>query len=156
MKNRFEVALEQDEISDFFKGNGIYFATGSDWGDHLYVSNWQVMCGTLKTQKAAQSLLTNLFEEYLRYLKESYSDAESLLRNISAYYTLRKKVSFLSDDNYDLIESVDSDSKKTIGKIFRFLRKEYDIKNKDLPNYTLDQEIETLIKRGCTTDLEAL
>ncbi len=156
MKNRFEIALEQDEISDFFKGNGIYFATGSDWGDHLYVSNWQVMCGTLKTQKAAQSLLTNLFEEYLRYLEDSYKDAESLLCNISAYYTLRKKVSFLSTDNYDLIESVDSASKKVIGRAFRLLRKEYDIKNKDLPNYTFDQEIEKLTKKGCAIDLETL
>ncbi|MBX8483669.1 hypothetical protein [Pseudomonas cichorii] len=156
MTTSFEMALDRHEISEFFKGNGIYFARGSDWGDHLYVSNWQEMCSILKKQKPAQSLLTNLFEEYLRYLEESYSDAESLLRNISSYYTLRKKISFLSDDDYDLIESVDKDSKKTIGKMFRFLRKEYDIKNKDLPNYTLDQEIETFIKRGCTTDLEAL
>ncbi|GFM95072.1 hypothetical protein [Pseudomonas cichorii] len=156
MKNKFEAAIDNDEISKFFKGEGTYFARGSDWGDHLYVSNWQIMCSTLKKQKPAQSLLTHIFEEYLRYLDDSYNDAESLLRNISSYYTLKNKIPFLSDENYDLIESLDSVSKIIVGRLFRFLREEYDIKNKDLPNNTFPQEIESLIKKGCTIDLEKL
>ncbi len=147
MTTIFERALEKHEISDFLKGEGIYFARGSDWGDHLYVSNWQLMCSILKKQKPAQSLLTHIFEEYLRYLDNSYNDAESLLRNISSYYTLKNKIPFLSAENYDLIESLDSASKIIVGRVFRFLRKEYDLKNKDLPNYTFSQEIEFLIKK---------
>jgi len=53
MKTTFEIALDQHEISEFFKGNGIYFARGSEWGDHLYISNWQEMCGVLKNPKRA-------------------------------------------------------------------------------------------------------
>jgi hypothetical protein len=34
MKTTFETALELHEISDLFKGNGKYFARGSDLGDH--------------------------------------------------------------------------------------------------------------------------
>lgn len=94
MKTTFEKALDQHEISDFFKGNGIYFARGSDWGDHLYISNWQEMCSVLKKQKAANSLLTTIFEEYINHLNENYVDAASLLSNISAYYILKKKTPF--------------------------------------------------------------
>lgn len=90
MKTTFETALELHGTSDFFKGNGKYFARGSDWGDHLFISNWQEMCAALKHQKAAQHLLTTIFEDYTKYLKDDYSDAEGLLSNISTYYTLKK------------------------------------------------------------------
>jgi hypothetical protein len=49
------------------------------------------MCGILKHQKAAQSLLTNIFKDSAKYSKEDYSDAEGLLSNTSAYYTLKKQ-----------------------------------------------------------------
>lgn len=156
MKTTFETALELHEISDFFKGNGKYFARGSDWGDHLFISNWQEMCAVLKHQKAAQSLLTTIFEDYAKYLKEDYSDAEGLLSNISAYYTLKSKIAFLSANNYDLIESIDEKSKKNIGKLFRLLRQQYDVKNKDLPKYKFDDEIKRLKLKGCLIDLEHL
>ncbi|GFM66106.1 hypothetical protein PSCICM_31360 [Pseudomonas cichorii] len=75
MTTTFETALDKHEISDFFKGGGIYFARGSDWGNHLYISNWQEMCSVLKNQKPAQSLLTSIFEEYIKYLKENCKEA---------------------------------------------------------------------------------
>ncbi|WP_415769799.1 hypothetical protein [Pseudomonas sp. LB3P38] len=156
MKTTFETALDQHEISNFFKGDGIYFARGSEWGDHLYISNWQEMCGVLKTQNAAQSLLTTIFQEYVRYLDENYEDAEGLLSNIAAYYIARGMFKFLSADNYDLIDSLETKNKENIGRLFRLLRKEYDIKNKDLPNYSFDQEIQKLKSNGCTIELEAL
>ncbi|WP_262138491.1 hypothetical protein [Pseudomonas sp. Marseille-Q5117] len=64
MKTTFETALELHETPNFFRGKGQYCARGSDWGDHLFISNWQEMCGVLKHQKAAQSLLTAIFEDY--------------------------------------------------------------------------------------------
>ncbi|MBV4475601.1 hypothetical protein [Pseudomonas botevensis] len=136
MSTTFEIALDRHEISDFFKGNGIYFARVSDWGDHLHISNWQEMCSVLKYQKAAQILLTTLFEGYAKYLKEEYSDAAGLLYNISAYYSLKKNIAFLSSDNYDLIENIDEKSKKIIGKTFRFLRKNYDKENEHTSKYS--------------------
>ncbi|MFW9080179.1 hypothetical protein ACOI9X_13015 [Pseudomonas sp. P2757] len=156
MKTTFETALDQHEISEFFKGEGIYFARGSDWGDHLHVSNWQEMCSVLKNQKAPQSLLTKIFEDYAKYLNEDYSDAEGLLSNISAYYTLKSKIPFLASDSYDLIESLDEKAKKNIGKLFRLLRQEYDIKNRDLPKYKFDEEIKRLKAKGFLFELESL
>ncbi|NTZ94025.1 hypothetical protein FCH79_01625 [Pseudomonas koreensis] len=156
MKTTFETALDLHEISDFFKGNGQYFARDSDWGNHLFISNWQEMCSVLKNQKAAQNLLTSIFEDYAKYLKEDYSDAEGLFSNISAYYTLKNKIAFLSSNSYDLIESLDERSKKDIGKLFRLLRQQYDLKNKDLPKYTFDEEIKRLKLKGCTLNLEQL
>ena len=156
MKTTFETALDLHEISHFFKGNGQYFARGSDWGDHLFISNWQEMCSILKNQKAAQNLLTSIFEDYAKYLKEDYSDAEGLFSNISAYYTLKNKIAFLSSNSYDLIESLDERSKKNIRKLSRLLRQQYDLKNKDLPKYTFDEEIKRLRLKGCTLNLEQL
>ncbi|QBX42308.1 hypothetical protein E4T63_17650 [Pseudomonas fluorescens] len=156
MKTTFETALDLHETSDFFKGNGQYFARDSDWGDHLSISNWQEICSVLKNQKAAQNLLTSIFEDYAEYLKEDYSDAEGLFSNISAYYTLKNKIAFLSSNSYDLIESLDERSKKNIGKLFRLLRQQYDLKNKDLPKYTFDEEIKRLRLKGCTLNLEQL
>jgi hypothetical protein len=156
MKTTFETALELHETSDFFKGNGKYFARGSDWGDHLFISNWQEMCGVLKHPKAAQHLLTTIFENYAEHLNEDYSDAEVLLSNISAYYTLKDKVAFLSENNYDLIESLEEKSKTNIGKLFRLLRQQYDIKNELLPKYKFNDEIKQLKLQGCLIDLEHL
>lgn len=156
MKTSFETALEQHEISEFFKGEGIYFARGSEWGDHLHVSNWQEMCGVLKTQKAAQSLLTNIFEDYAKYLKENYEDAASLLSNITAYYILKNKIHFLSGEGYDLIASLDEKTKSNIGSLFRYLRKIYDKKNENSSKYTFEQEIQRLKNNGCNIDIENL
>ncbi|MHC8293327.1 hypothetical protein [Pseudomonas sp. LB3P58] len=156
MKTTFEMALDQHEISDFFKGKGIYFARGSEWGDHLYISNWQGMCSVLKNQKAAQSLLTTIFDEYVKFLNENYDDAAGLLSNLTAYYVIKSKYTFLSAENYDLIKSLDKKRKENIGLLFRLLRKEYDIKNKDLTNYSFEQEIQRLKKHGCTIELDTL
>ncbi|MFM9383863.1 hypothetical protein [Pseudomonas sp. UV AK001] len=156
MKTSFETALEQHEISEFFKGEGIYFARGSDWGDHLHISNWQEMCSVLKTQKAAQSLLTKIFEDYAKYLKENYEDAASLLSNITAYYILKNKIHFLSAEGYDLIASLDDKTKNNIGNLFRYLRKVYDKKNENSSKYSFEQEIQRLKNNDCNIDIENL
>jgi hypothetical protein len=140
----------------FSKGITSISQGGSEWGDHLYISNWQEMCGVLKTQNAAQSLLTTIFQEYVRYLVEKYEDAEGLFSNIAAYYISRGMFQFLSADNYDLIESLETKDKVNIGRLFRLLRTEYDKKNRDLPNYSFDQEIKNLKRNGCTIELEDL
>ncbi|POP73369.1 hypothetical protein [Pseudomonas syringae] len=156
MTTTFETALDRHEISEFFKGEGIYFARGSDWGDHLYISNWQEMCGFLKNQKAAQTLLTSIFDDYVKYLQEDYLDAYGLFSNISAYYILRKKLPILSDNHYNLIEALDNKSKKNIGTLFRLLRREYDKKDENLKKYTFEEEMKRLKNNGCEVELESL
>ncbi len=154
MKTTFETALDQHEISEFFKGEGIYFARGSDWGDHLYVSNWQEMCSVLKNQKTPQSLLTKIFEDYAKYLSENYEDATGLLSNIAAYYILKNRISFLSDEKYDLIESLDKKAKNNVSTLFRLLRKEHDKKNENSSKYFFEQELQRLKNNGCAIDIE--
>ncbi|PYD90056.1 hypothetical protein DNF23_24440 [Pseudomonas syringae pv. pisi] len=156
MTTTFETALDRHEISEFFKGEGIYFARGSDWGDHLYISNWQEMCGFLKNQKAAQTLLTSIFDDYVKYLEENYLDAYGLFSNISAYYILKKKLPILSDNHYNLIEALDNKSKKNIGVLFRLLRREYDKKDENLKKYTFEEEMKRLKNNGCEIELESL
>ncbi|VVM98399.1 hypothetical protein PS619_03192 [Pseudomonas fluorescens] len=79
-----------------------------------------------------------------------------MLSNISAYYTLKNKIAFLSDNNYDLVESLDEKNKTNIGKLFRLLRQQYDIKNERLPRYKFNDEIKRLKLKGCLIDLEHL
>lgn len=156
MKTTFETAIDKHEIPDFFKGNGIYFARGSDWGDHLHINNWQEMCSVLKSQNAPQPLLTTLFEEYVNSLKEHYDDANGLLSNIISYYITRRRCPFLSSGEYDLMESLDRKCLSTTGRLFRLLRKVHGIKNNDLPTYSFEQQLQRLKTYGCNVDLESL
>lgn len=63
---------------------------------------------------------------------------------------------FLSTDNYDLIASINNKSKENIGRLFRLLRKEYDVKNKDLQKYSFEQELQKIKRNSCTIELETL
>ena len=156
MTATFQHALDHHEIADFFKGKGIYFARGCDWGDHLHIGNWQGMCAVLKHQDSAQQHLTRLFGEYVASLDQNYVDAEGLLCNITAYYILRKKNEFLCAGGYDLIADLDETSQQTIGALFRLLRVIYDRENADLPKYSFDQELERLKSHGFTLEFETL
>lgn len=154
MTTNFEMALNQHEIPEFFKGEGGYFARGSDWGDHLYIRNWQEMCRVLEKQKAAASLLTHVFEEYVKSLDENYEDAASLLHNVRASDIVRKSDFSLAIDNYDLIDSLDERSKGIIGRMFRFLRLEYDKSRESPLMYTFEEELNHIKKSGCLHDFE--
>lgn len=156
MTGTFQYALDHQEIADFFKGNGIYFARGCDWGDHLYIGNWQAMCAVLKHQDSAREQLTRLFGEYVASLDQCYVDAEGLLCTITAYSILRKTNAVLCAGSYDLFAELSDTHKKTIGALFRLLRGIYDRENAHLPKYSFDQELERLKSHGCTTEFETL
>lgn len=155
MMTTFEIALNQHEIPEFFKGEGVYFARGSDWGDHLYISNWQEMFSVLKQQKAAENLLTRVFEEYVKSLNEKYTDAEKLLCNIKAYYAISEKSSSLAIDNYDLIDTLDEKSKSIIGRMFRLLRLDYDKNRETTAKHTFEEMLERMKSNGCLYDFES-
>ncbi|KAF2391645.1 MULTISPECIES: hypothetical protein [Pseudomonas] len=156
MKTKFQIALENNECPEFFKGQGQYFSRDPDWGDHLYINNWQGLCGYLKLKENPNKILLDAFREYLTSLQISYEDADSLLLNISCYYLLRHDASLISEDNFDLIANLSDHHKKTIGELFRLLRREYDIQNASKPVISFDQFLSEIKTNGCHFDLEKL
>lgn len=155
-KTRFEIALESNEMPPFFKGHGIYFSYDREWGEHLYINNWQGLCGYLKSYDAPNPLLEKSFIEYLDTLEDRYEDADSLLLNIHCYYHMRVDTPFMSADGYDLINALSPAHQRTVGELFRRLRNEYAIQNADRPVITFDDFLNRLKKFGCTVDLERL
>jgi hypothetical protein len=156
MKTKFQIALENNEPSEFFKGQGQYFSRDPDWGDHLYINNWQGLCGYLKSEENPNKILLDAFSKYLASLQSRYEDADSLLLNISCYYLMRNDTSFMSEDSFDLIASLSERNKKIIGELFRLLRREYANQNAGKPVISLDQFLSEIKTNGCQFDLEKL
>jgi hypothetical protein len=156
MKTKFQIALEKNEPSEFFKGQGQYFSRDPDWGDHLYINNWQGLCGYLKSEENPNKILLDAFSKYLASLQSRYEDADSLLLNISCYYLMRNDTSFMSEDSFDLIASLSERNKKIIGELFRLLRREYANQNAGKPVISLDQFLSEIKTNGCQFDLEKL
>ncbi|MHC8326261.1 hypothetical protein [Pseudomonas sp. LB1P83] len=156
MKTKFQIALENNEPAEFFKGQGQYFSRDPDWGDHLYINNWQGLCGHLKLKDNPNEILLEVFSKYLISLKNTYEDADSLLLNISCYYSMRKDTPFMSADGFDLVSNLNEPNKKIIGDLFRILRSEYAKKNVGKPVISLDQFLSEIKTNGCKVDLEKL
>lgn len=156
MKTKFKIALENNEPSEFFKGQGQYFSRDPDWGDHLYINNWQGLFGHLKSKESPNSILLDVFSKYLTSLQSRYEDADSLLLNISCYYLTRNATSFISEDSFDLITNLSEKNKKTIGKLFRLLRREYTNQNAGKPVISLEQFLSKIKTNGCNFNLEKL
>lgn len=154
MKTKFQIALENNEPSEFFKGQGQYFSRDPDWGNHLYINNWQGVCGYLKSKDNSNKILLEAFSKYLTSLRSSYEDADSLLLNISCYFLIRNDTSFMSENRFDLIASLIERNKKTIGELFRLLRREYANQNAGKPVISLDQFLSQIKANGCRFDLE--
>ena len=156
MKTKFQIALENNEPSEFFKGQSQYFSRDPDWGDHLYINNWQGLCGYLKSEENPNKILLDVFSKYLTSLQSRYEDADSLLLNISCYYLMRNDTSFMSEDSFDLIASLSERNKKIIGELFRLLRREYANQNAGKPVISLDQFLSEIKTNGCQFDLEKM
>ncbi|MCL6309635.1 hypothetical protein QQL38_25780 [Pseudomonas syringae] len=156
MKTKFQIALEKNEFPEFFKGQNEYFSRDPDWGDHLYINNWQGLCGYLKLKENPNRILFDAFGAYLDSLDINYQSADSLLLNIGCYYLLRTETSFMSENGFDLIQKLDDAQKEKIGKLFRLLRKEYDIKNAGKPVISFDNFLLEIKSNGCTIGLENL
>ncbi|MBV1809869.1 hypothetical protein [Pseudomonas viridiflava] len=155
MKYKFEIALENSEVPDFFKGIGHYFSPDPDWGEHLHIRNWRDLCEYLKSYNDANEILANSFIKYLDSLRQSYTDAESLAYNISGYYSMRKDYPFMSEGGCDLIKTLASE-KIIIGELFRLLRRDYLSHNIGRPVITLETLLDRIRHDGCTLDLEKL
>ncbi|KAB0503571.1 hypothetical protein [Pseudomonas lini] len=156
MKTKYQIALENGELPELFKGSGQYFWRDPDWGVHLYINNWQGLCGFLQSKSDPNKTLELSFAEYLHSLKNEYNDAESLISNISSYYSMRKDYEFMSNSNYDLIEQSNNGEKTIIGRLFRLLRNEYATQSIGKPVITLDVLLSRIRNNGCSIDLEKL
>ncbi len=159
MKNKFQIALKNSEIPEFFKGAGQYFSPDPDWAVHLHIRNWRDLCEYLEnldTKNDENQILENSFIVYLNSLKQSYDDAESLAYNISGYYSMREDYAFMSRDGYDLIKALNPEKKSIIGKLFRLLRRDYHSQNIGKPVITLEKLLDRIRNNGCTLDLEKL
>ncbi|WP_122575159.1 hypothetical protein [Pseudomonas viridiflava] len=156
MKTKFQIALEKNEFPEFFKGQNEYFSRDPDWGDHLYINNWQGLCGYLKPKENPNQILLRAFSAYLDSLHINYQNADSLLLNISCYYLLRTEINFMSENDFELIQKLDHAQKEKVGKLFRLLRKEYDQKNAGKPVISFDNYLSEIKSNGCTIDLETL
>ncbi|MCD5989307.1 hypothetical protein KDX30_15490 [Pseudomonas sp. CDFA 553] len=154
MKTKFQIALEKKELSAFFKGQGEYFSRDPDWGDHLYINNWQGLCNYLK--HSPSNVLLDAFSIYLQSLKPCYKDADSLLLNISCYYLMRSDTQLMSSENFDLVTELNKDNKKIVGELFRILRRDYASKNMGKPVISLDQFLSEIKANGCVVELENL
>lgn len=65
MKTTFETAIDKHEIPDFFKGNGIYFARGSDWGDHPH----KQLAGDVQCSQVAE-YSTDFADDAIRRIRQ--------------------------------------------------------------------------------------
>lgn len=156
MKTKYQTALENSEIPQFFKGIGQYFSPDPDWGDHLHIRNWSDICLYLETKDDANKILEISFVEYLESLQNSYEDAESLAYNISGYYYSRKSHAFMSKNNYDLLHAIGEKEKYIIVQLFKTLRKEYTAQNIAKPVITLNHLLDRIRTNGCGVNVEKL
>jgi hypothetical protein len=62
----------------------------------------------------------------------------------------------MSEDSFDLIANLSEKNKKTIGELFRLLRREYANQNAGKPVISLDQFLSEIKTNGCNFNLEKL
>lgn len=124
MTTSFEIASNNNEFPEYFRGTGQYFTRDPDWGTQLHIINWQELCSFLKTHATPGATLKHAFSEYLRTVETTQEDASSLLENIGCYYYMRKKSPALSSNGFDLVRDMTNDEKKTLSGLIRFLRNE--------------------------------
>lgn len=156
MTTNFEMALKNNELPDYFRGNGQYFTRDPDWGTQLHIINWQGLCGYLQSLENSMEILRNAFDAYLNSVELTKNDASDLIENIGCYYHLKNKYPFLSKDGFDLIRDAADSEKQRISDTITFLRKtieaEYNIQDFELYN----RRIKKLIDDGGPTNIEKL
>ncbi|WP_122770469.1 hypothetical protein [Pseudomonas viridiflava] len=156
MISNFEKAFNRDEFPEYFKGSGVYFTRDPDWGTQLHAINWSGLCGFLPTQKNPCSLLKRAFTKYLRSIKNTKDDASNLLENIACYYHMRKKISVLSENGFDLIRNLEAQDKEIISNALKLLKRETAISSDNLEFENYKFNIEKIARDGGPENLEVL
>lgn len=154
VKKKIQMALENKKPVEFFCGKGPYFSPDPDWGEHLYINNWQGICAHLTESNIEISILNDFFFRYLEGISISYEAADSLLMNLSAYYGLRRDEKVLQRG--DILSEIGVLGREKVGELFRLLRREYAEKNKHRKVRSLNDWLEKIKSDGCIYDLEGL
>ncbi|MGC5703878.1 hypothetical protein J4P02_27130 [Pseudomonas sp. NFXW11] len=89
MKSNFEVALEREEVLQFFRGQGQYLTRDGDWDEHLYCINWPGVFAYLRDHENGAQQLSAAFEAYVYSVEESLDDCFGLRENLFNYYSTR-------------------------------------------------------------------
>ena len=154
MKGDFEQAVNNNEISAYFNGEGDYFSPEEGcMGYHSYIMNFMGMMFYLEKRVNPYQELVKYFRLYLSSLKEDVLDAWSLINNIDCFYILRSDNSFFLTPNDYLIDQLTAEEKKKIGVLYRYLRDNFD-KVPDAENMNpLDIQFNFTRKNGCPYDL---
>ena len=155
MKGDFEEAVNNNEITAYFNGEGDYFSPEEGcMGYHNYIMNFTGMISYLKNKEHPYQLMVKYFRLYLSSLKEDALDAWSLFRNINCFYFFQKNNRYFLTQNEDLIDELTAEEKKKIGVLFRYLRENFDkLPLEDIAEMKpFDEQIEVLKKRNCPYD----
>lgn len=93
--NLLEVAIEADEIGDFFRGNGKYFRSSPDYDGHVHGAH---MGGAARVYAEESSSNTMIFDKvflgFLNGLTVSKEDVGHLLVNLSSYFAQKSRGGF--------------------------------------------------------------
>ena len=155
MKGDFEQAVNNNEISAYFKGEGDYFAP-NEWlrGNHSHMTNWMGMMANLEKGENSYQLLVKYFKLYLSSLKEDVLDAWGLFNNLDCFYILQKDNSYFLTQHNDLISELTAEEKKKIGVLCRYLKDNFD-KVPDSANMRPFDELINIVN-DCPYDLFSL
>ena len=155
MKGYFDEAINNNEITAYFKGEGDYFAP-NEWnrGYHSHMTNWMGMMANLEKGENSYQLLVKYFKLYLSSLKEDVLDAWGLFNNLDCFYILQKDNSYFLTQHDDLISELTEEEKKKIGVLCRYLKDNFD-KVPDSANMRPFDELINIVN-DCPYDLFSL
>ena len=155
MKGYFDEAVNNNEITAYFKGEDDYFAPNEFcWGNHSYMTNWMGMMANLEKEENSYQLLVKYFKLYLSSLKEDVLDAWGLFINLDCFYCLQKDNSYFLTQHDDLISELTAEEKKKIGVLCRYLKDNFD-KVPDSANMRPFDELINIVN-DCPYDLFSL
>ena len=154
MKGDFEQAVNNNEISAYFKGEGDYFTPEERYkASHSYIMNFMGMMFYLEKRVNPYQELVKYFRLYLSSLKEDALDAWSLFRNINCFYFLRKNNRYFLTQNEDLIDELTAEEKKKIGVLCRYVRDNFDKVPGSAQMFPIEKQMKMEIKYGCPYNL---
>ncbi|PXZ06539.1 hypothetical protein DKK70_11290 [Gilliamella apicola] len=154
---KFERAVNNNEISAFFKGEGDYFSPDEwSWGYHNFMINWMGMMANLEKGENSYQLLVKYFKLYLSSLKEDVLDAWGLFNNLGCFYCLRKDNSYFLTQCNDLISELTAEEKKKIGFLCRYLKDNFDKVPDSASMRPIDEQMKMVKADGCPYDLFSL
>ena len=154
MKGDFEEAINNNEITAYFKGEGDYFSPEEfSMGYHNEIINFNRMMAYLKEKENPYQLLVKYFRLYLSSLKEDVLDAWSLFNNIGCFYILRQDNAFFLTENEDLMDELTAEEKKKIGVLCRYVRDNFDKVPGSAQMFPIEKQMKIGNKYGCPYNL---